>query len=204
MSNIKNIVFDYGAVLIDWNPHYLYDKYFGSREKADWFLANICRMEWNIQMDAGKPFAEGIAELQAQYPEWSEAIEIYFTRWIEMVPGEIEGTADIVRRLKAAGYGVYGLSNWSLETFSQIRGDYPILEELDGMVVSGEEGIVKPSAEIYNRLLDRYSLQAEESLFVDDNAANVEGAEAVGMKAVQFIGAKELERVLREEYGMEF
>lgn len=204
MAKIKNVVFDYGAVLIDWNPHYLYDKYFGSREKADWFLANICRMEWNIQMDAGKPFAEGVAELQREFPEWSEAIEIYFTRWIEMVPGEIEGTADVVRRLKAAGYGVYGLSNWSMETFSQIRGDYPILEELDGMVVSGEEGIVKPSAEIYNRLLDRYSLQAEESLFVDDNAANVEGAERVGMKAVQFVGAKELERVLREEYGMEF
>ena len=103
---IKNVVFDFGGVLVDWNPHYLYDKYFGSREKADWFLENVCRYSWNIQMDAGKPFAEGIAELQSEFPEWSEAIEIYHSRWIEMMNGQIEGSVDILRRLKSAGYKI--------------------------------------------------------------------------------------------------
>ena len=201
---IKNIVFDFGGVLVDWNPHHLYDKYFGSSEKADWFLKNICLYSWNLQMDGGKPFAEGVAELQAQYPEWTEAIGIYHTRWIEMMGGQFDDTVDVLRRLKAAGYRVFGLSNWSMETFPLVLDKYPVFQELEGMVVSGEEHLVKPDAAIYNRLLGRYQLQAEESLFIDDNADNVAGAKAVGMEAVRFVGAKELERALREDYGLKF
>ena len=132
---MKNIVFDYGAVLVDWNPHHLYDKYFGSVEKAEWFLNNICLYSWNIQMDGGKPFAEGVAELQAQYPEWSEAIAIYHTRWIEMMGGEIEGMSSLVQRLKAAGYRVFGLTNWSSETFPLVRDKYPIFSLMEAGVV---------------------------------------------------------------------
>ncbi|MBQ3197406.1 MAG: HAD family phosphatase [Alistipes sp.] len=201
---MKNIVFDFGGVLVDWNPHHLYDKYFGSREKAEWFLNNICLYSWNLQMDGGKPFAEGVAELQAEYPEWSEAIAIYHTRWIEMMNGEIEGMASVIRRLKMAGYGVYGLTNWSAETFPMIRDTYPVFQEFDGIVVSGEEHLLKPDAAIYKCLLERYDLQAEESLFVDDNADNVAGARNVGMKAIQFTSAVELERELKDVFGMQF
>ncbi|MBQ2032855.1 MAG: HAD family phosphatase [Alistipes sp.] len=201
---MKNIVFDFGGVLVDWNPHHLYDKYFGSVEKAEWFLNNICLYSWNIQMDGGKPFAEGVAELQAEYPEWSEAIAIYHTRWIEMMGGEVEGMADIVKRLKVAGYGVYGLTNWSSETFPLVKDKYAIFKQLDGMVVSGEEHLLKPDAAIYKCLLERYNLQAEESLFVDDNADNVTGARNVGMKAVRFTSVAELERELKDVYGLQF
>lgn len=201
---MKNIVFDFGGVLVDWNPHHLYDKYFGSREKAEWFLNNICLYSWNLQMDGGKPFAEGVAELQAEHPEWSEAIAIYHTRWIEMMNGEIEGMASVIRRLKMAGYGVYGLTNWSAETFPMVRDTYPVFQELDGIVVSGEEHLLKPDAAIYKCLLERYALQAEESLFVDDNADNVVGARNVGMKAIQFTSAEELERELKDVFGLQF
>lgn len=201
---MKNIVFDFGGVLVDWNPHHLYDKYFGSREKAEWFLNNICLYSWNLQMDGGKPFAEGVAELQAEHPEWSEAIAIYHTRWIEMMNGEIEGMASVIRRLKMAGYGVYGLTNWSAETFPMIRDTYPVFQEFDGIVVSGEEHLLKPDAAIYKCLLERYALQAEESLFVDDNADNVAGARNVGMKAIQFTSAVELERELKDVFGLRF
>lgn len=201
---MKNIVFDFGGVLVDWNPHHLYDKYFGSREKAEWFLNNICLYSWNLQMDGGKPFAEGVAELQAEHPEWSEAIAIYHTRWIEMMNGEIEGMVSVVKRLKVAGYGVYGLTNWSAETFPMVRDTYPVFQEFDGIVVSGEEHLLKPDAAIYKCLLERYALQAEESLFVDDNADNVVGARNVGMKAIQFTSAEELERELKEVYGLQF
>lgn len=201
---MKNIVFDFGGVLVDWNPHHLYDKYFGSREKAEWFLNNICLYSWNLQMDGGKPFAEGVAELQAEHPEWSEAIAIYHTRWIEMMNGEIEGMASVIRRLKMAGYGVYGLTNWSAETFPMIRDTYPVFQEFDGIVVSGEEHLLKPDEAIYKCLLERYDLQAEESLFVDDNADNVAGARNVGMKAIQFTSAEELERELKDVFGLQF
>lgn len=201
---MKNIVFDFGGVLVDWNPHHLYDKYFGSREKAEWFLNNICLYSWNLQMDGGKPFAEGVAELQAEHPEWSEAIAIYHTRWIEMMNGEIEGMVSVVKRLKMAGYGVYGLTNWSAETFPMVRDTYPVFQEFDGIVVSGEEHLLKPDAAIYKCLLERYDLQAEESLFVDDNADNVAGARNVGMKAIQFTSAEELERELKDVFGLQF
>ncbi|MBR2007660.1 MAG: HAD family phosphatase [Alistipes sp.] len=201
---MKNIVFDFGGVLVDWNPHHLYDKYFGSRGKAEWFLNNICLYSWNLQMDGGKPFAEGVAELQAEHPEWSEAIAIYHTRWIEMMNGEIEGMASVIRRLKMAGYGVYGLTNWSAETFPMVRDTYPVFQEFDGIVVSGEEHLLKPDAAIYKCLLERYALQAEESLFIDDNADNVVGARNVGMKAIQFTSAVELERELKDVFGLRF
>ena len=204
MSKIKNIVFDFGGVLIDWNPRYLYYPYFGGdEEQAEWFLKNICTYAWNIQMDGGKPFAEGVAELTAQYPEWAEAIGIYHTRWGEMIGGEVEGTAELVRRLKAAGYGVFGLTNWSMETYPMIRDRYEVFSLFDGIVVSGEEYLLKPDKAIYNCLLERYGLQSEESIFLDDNADNVAGAEAVGMKALSFESALQAEQELKECYGIE-
>ena len=205
MSKIKNIVFDFGGVLIDWNPRYLYYPYFGGdKEQTEWFLKNICNFAWTIQMDGGKPVAEGVAELTAQYPEWAEAIEIYHTRWGEMIGGEVEGTADLVRRLKAAGYGVYGLTNWSMETFPMVRDKYEVFSLLEGIVVSAEEYLLTPDKAIYHCLLERYALKAEESIFIDDNADNVAGAEAVGMKALRFESAEQTERELRERFGIEF
>lgn len=201
---MKNIVFDFGGVLVDWNPRYLYDKYFGDEERSQWFLDNICLYSWNLQMDGGKPFAEGVRELQAEHPEWAEAIGIYHTRWIEMMGGEVEGTADVLRALKRAGYGIYGLTNWSAETFPLIRDIYPVFGEFDGIVVSGEEHLLKPDAAIYRCLIDRYGLQAEESIFIDDNAANVEAARGVGMKALRFESARQLADELRNTYGLDF
>ena len=201
MSAIKNIVFDFGGVLIDWNPRYLYYPYFnGDKEQAEWFLKNICNYAWNIQMDGGKPFAEGVAELTALHPEWAEAIEAYHLRWGEMIGGEVEGTASLVRRLKAAGYGVYGLTNWSMETYPMIRDSYEVFSLFEGIVVSGEECLLKPDKAIYECLLSRYGLQAEESLFLDDNADNVAGAEAGGMEAIRFESAHQAERELKERF----
>ena len=202
MVQIKNIVFDFGGVLVDWNPRYLYDKYFGDEQQSQWFLDNICLYSWNLQMDGGKPFAEGVAELQAEHPEWAEAIGIYHTRWVEMMGGEVDGTADVLRRLKAKGYGIYGLTNWSAETFPMIRDTYPVFGEFDGIVVSVEEHLLKPTAAIYHCLLERYNLQPEESIFIDDNADNVAAAKAVGMESVRFADAATLVQQLAE-FGIE-
>jgi 2-haloacid dehalogenase len=120
-----------------------------------------------------------------------------------MIGGEVEGTADLVRRLKAAGYGVYGLTNWSMETYPMIRDSYEVFSLFDGIVVSGEERLLKPDKAIYNCLLERYGLQPEESIFLDDNADNVAGAEAVGMKALRFESALQAEQELKECYDIE-
>ena len=193
---IKNIVFDFGGVLVDWNPHYLYDGYFGSREKADWFLANICTMDWNVQMDGGKPFAQGIAELSAVHPQWSREIQMYFDRWMDMMGEEIPHMRELIQDLKRRDYRIFGLTNWSAETFCQVRHKYGIFDLLEGMTVSGEEHVTKPDQAIYRRLLDRFSLTPGECLFIDDNAANVAGAIQAGMAAVRFTDPATLKEYL--------
>lgn len=201
---IRNIVFDFGGVLVDWNPRYLYDPYFGDAERSRWFIDNICTGEWNATLDGGKPFDVGVEELTALHPEWADAIAAYRDRWIEMIGGEVPHTAALVRRLKSAGYGVYGLTNWSAETFPMVRARYGIFDELQGIVVSGEEHLLKPDPRIYRVLLSRYGLEAGESLFLDDNEANVEGARAVGMASECFVSAEQAEQVLRGKYGLKF
>ncbi|MBO4589801.1 MAG: HAD family phosphatase [Bacteroidaceae bacterium] len=201
---IKHIVFDFGGVLIDWNPLYLYNNYFGNEEQARWFIENICTMEWNVQMDAGKPFAQGIAELTAKHPEWAYAIAAYRSRWGEMIGGPIPGMLRQVRRLKQAGYHVWGLSNWNWDTFSTIKDDFPAVAELEGIVVSGLEHVIKPQPAIYNILLERFKLRPEECVFVDDNPANVEGARAVGMYGLQFADAEQMEQELKTHFHVCF
>jgi len=195
---VTTIIFDFGAVLVDWNPHRMLDKYFGSIEKTDWFIKNVCTSEWNTEMDGGKPFAQGIAERSAIYPEYAADIQAYYDRWIEMIGGEIPGMREVVAELKAKGYKLYGLTNWSAETFCLVRNEFPVFGLLDGMLVSGEEHLLKPSPEIFQRLVDRFGLTPSECLFIDDNAANVEGSIAFGIPAVRFFGVDSLREDLRE------
>ena len=193
---IKNIIFDFGAVLVDWNPHYVYDPYFGDRQKADWFIENICTAAWNKELDGGKPFSQGVAELSAQYPEWAKELALYHRDLKKMMGGPIPGMYELVADLKKAGYGIYGLTNWASETFYTIVDDYPVFGLLDGMVVSGDVRLLKPDAAIFRCLLDKYGLKADESIFIDDNAENVEGAVAAGVEAHRFVDAGELRRWL--------
>ncbi len=185
-QGVKNVVFDFGGVLIDWNQRYLYRKVFASEEEMEWFLANVCTSEWNARQDAGRPFAEGIAEAKAQYPQYSEQIEMFWSRWIEMVGGEIQENTDWLRRLKAEGYGIYGLTNWSAETLPQVMESYDFFSLFDGIVVSGEEHLLKPDPRIYRVLLNRYHLNPAECLFIDDNPQNVAAAKHIGMWGLTF------------------
>ena len=189
---IKNIIFDFGAVLVDWDPQHLYLPYFGDAAKTAYFLTEICPYEWNTQADAGRPVAEITAERIARFPEWEKEIRMYYDRWIEMMGEQIPGMEPLVRDLKARGYGVYGLTNWSRETFPLVRDRYPVFRLLDGYVVSGEEMTMKPAPGLYRILLDRYGLRAEECVFIDDNPRNTAGAEAVGIRGLVFHDAEQL------------
>lgn len=195
---LRHLIFDFGAVLVDWNPHYVFDSYFGDPGKAEWFITHICTAAWNKELDGGKPFAQGVAELSEQYPEWAAEIALYHRDWKKMMGGPIPGMYELVSRLKTEGYGVYGLTNWSSETFYTIVDEYPVFSLLDGMVVSGDVRLLKPDAAIFQYLLDKYGLKAEESLFIDDNAENVAGAIAFGMSAIRFTTPDALREELRK------
>ena len=189
---MKDIVFDLGGVLIDWNPRHLYNKIFATEAETEWFLANVCTSQWNTQQDAGRPFAEGIELLKTKYPEYTFAIEFYLSRWEEMLKGAIEGSVDILRKLKTRGYRTYALSNWSMETFPLVQKKYGFFNAFDGMVISGQEKLVKPDPKIYTRLLKRYDLHADNCIFIDDNAANIKGAQALGFGTILFTSPENL------------
>ena len=193
---IRQLIFDFGAVLVDWDPRRLYVPYFGDAAKADWFLQEICPYEWNAQVDAGRSPKEVTEERVALFPEWEKEIRLYFDRWIDMMGDAIPGMEELVRDYKARGYGVWGLTNWSWETFPLIRDRYPVFGLLDGFVVSGKEKTVKPEPKIYRILLERYGLRAEECIFIDDNPKNTAGAEAVGIRGLLFQDAAQLRRDL--------
>lgn len=193
---IKNIIFDYGGVLLDWNPHYLYDPYFGNKDKAEWFLTNICTYEWNAQHDGGRLVAEGTAELVAEYPEWKKEIEMYYSGFMKMISGQIEGMEDFIKELKDKGFRIFGLSNWSEETFAMVRPVYPILNLIEDMVISGIEKVMKPNRRIFEIALERFGIKAEETVFIDDNPNNVKAACEVGIRGMLFLSKEQIEEEL--------
>ena len=152
---IKNVIFDFGCVLVNWDQHNLYDGYFGSKEKTDWFIDNVCTWEWNNRTDVGVPIAQVVAEKIAEFPEWEKEIRMYWDEWLKMIGGAVEGMEQWVSELKEKGYGVYGLSNWAAETFPWVKDEYPVFGMMDGIVMSGEEKIGKPDLRIYQILLER-------------------------------------------------
>ncbi len=197
---IKNIIFDFGGVLLDWNPRYLYKDYFRDGREMEHFLADVCTLERNSELDCGFPFAEWVRKYQKMYPEYSEAIALYHTGWPKMLGGLLPDGAALLRDMKSAGYGIYGLTNWSAETICYAYEAFGDLKPLfDGIIVSGEEKTPKPGPEIYRILLDRYSLRPEECVFLDDSRQNVDGAIAVGINGVLY---DDIARVRSELSGL--
>lgn len=193
---VKNLIFDFGGVLVDWNPRRLYIPYFGDAAKAEWFISHVCTYAWNAQVDSGRTTAEITEERVAEFPEWEKEIRMYYDRWTDMMGDAIPGMEQLVRDYKARGCGVWGLTNWSRELFPLVRDNYPVFDLLDGYVVSGVERTMKPGPEIYRILLERYGLNAADCVFVDDSAANVAGAEAVGIRGILFEGKEKLQEQL--------
>jgi 2-haloacid dehalogenase len=184
-------------VLIDWNPVYLSRDVFATEEEMHYFLENICRYDWNILQDGGRPLAEATLQLQEKHPEYSDQIAMYYGRWEEMLGGTIVENTKLIKPLKEK-YNIYGLTNWSAETIPLAMQRYDFFADLDGIVVSGEEKMLKPDAALYRILLERFALKAEESLFIDDNAANIEAARQLGFHVVHITGDLNLEEWLRD------
>jgi 2-haloacid dehalogenase len=193
---VKAAVFDLGGVLIDWDPRYLYRKLLADEGEVEEFLATVCTPEWNAEQDRGRPFAEGVAELVERHPAHAAAIAAYHERWPEMLAGDLPGSVAVLADLRAAGVPLYALTNWSAETFVVARERFAFLDWFDGLLVSGEERIVKPDPAIFELLLDRFGLDPASTFYVDDSEANVAAAAALGLDAVRFTGPGQLRRDL--------
>ena len=198
-TKIKAIIFDLGGVLIDWNPEYVYlDVFDGDRKKMKWFFDEICTMDWNENQDAGYPIAKATEERVAMFPEYEELIRMYYGRWVEMLGDAIDGTVKILRSLiDNPDLKIVALTNWSHETFPIALDRFEFLHWFEGIVVSGEEKTRKPFKEIYETTLNRYSIVAEEAVFIDDNLRNIKAAEALRINGIHFESPEQLEKALK-------
>lgn len=195
---INTIIFDLGAVLIDWNPRYMYRTLFSDEREMEKFLADITTSDWNEEQDAGQSLQEGTEQLVEKFPEYEELIRAFYGRWDEMLGEAFHDVVALFKQLKESGnFKIYALTNWSAETFPVALERFEFLHWFDGIVVSGIEKIRKPSPEFYRILLDRYQVKAEESLFIDDNYRNILAAEKLGIPCIHFTSAEELEKELK-------
>ncbi|MEO0723954.1 MAG: HAD family phosphatase [Bacteroidota bacterium] len=202
MLPIQTIIFDLGGVLIDWDPRYLYRKLFDSETEMEDFLATVTTPDWNEEQDAGRSLAEATDLLVKQFPEQAELIHAFYSRWTEMLGGPISGTLTILEQLhQAKRYDLFALTNWSAETWPIAIDLYPFLGWFQGVLVSGQEKMRKPNPVFYRLLEERFPLQLQSSLFIDDNLRNVEAARELGLRTIHFHSPEQLRDAL-SEYGV--
>jgi 2-haloacid dehalogenase len=197
--SIQAIIFDFGNVLINWDPRKVFNKYFlNDKQAIDNFLSEINFSAWNLSQDEGLPFAMGVMQLSAQFPQYAHLIRAYDEEWEESITGLIPETVDILHRLKKAGYRLYGLTNWSAEKFSLIKEKYEAFHLFEDIVVSGEVGLVKPDPAIFRLLLQKIHRQPDECLVIDDSLENIEAAQKMGFVTHHFTSPASLEVELHQ------
>lgn len=195
---ITTVVFDIGNVLIEWNPEHLYRRLIPDEvERAD-FLQNVCNMNWNLEQDLGRSWAEAVDTLCALHPDKADLIAAYSDQWHEMIPGEVSGTRQILQELQEKNTPLFAVTNFSNEKFAECLVRFPFLKtSFVDTVVSAEERLIKPDPRIYQVLFNRNGLEPGTCLFIDDSAANVEAARNVGMQAHHFKEADALRQDLK-------
>ena len=191
---LKNIVFDLGGVLADWDPKYLYYKVLNDDKNfAEFLLESVVTQEWNAGQDEGRSIAEAVETLSAEYPQYAQWIALYYDRWEEMLKGSIEGTVEILEQLhQKKTHRLLALTNWSHETFPVAQRRFSWLTLFEGIVVSGVEKCMKPQDKIFQILLERHQINAQESLFIDDNLDNIHAAAGLGFKVIHFKNPSQL------------
>ena len=183
---VRGVLWDVGNVIVRWDPRTLYTKIFPDPHERDRFLGEVCTMAWHGEHDRGRTFDEGVAHLTAQHPHHAEPIAAWRDRWWEMFSGAIQETEAVIEALHAAGVPQYGLTNMSIETWPGTQALSPVFARLRDVVVSAEEGLIKPDPLIFEITLARVGLEPHELLFVDDSAANIAAARALGFDTHHF------------------
>lgn len=192
MSQVSAVVFDIGRVLIQWDLRCLFTKLIEDEGELDWFLANVVTEEWHFQHDAGRPLGEMLPERKQQFPQYAAHIDAYANRFLETIPGPVEGSAEIVRSLDEAGHPLFAITNFGAEFWDEFRPTEPVLDHFRDIVVSGREKLAKPDPAIFRLAVRRFGFEPGEMLFIDDNLANIEAARGEGWQVHHFRDAVRL------------
>ena len=189
----QSVIFDVGRVLFDWDLRYLFAKLIAGNDELEWFVTNVVTPGWHFQHDAGRPLAEMVPELKAKFPDHAPLIDAYATRFNETIPGPIPGSLELVERLDDAGVALFAITNFGHEFWEGFRPTQPVFDRFRDILVSGTERLTKPDPAIYHLAIERFGIDPAGALFIDDVAANIGGAESVGIAGHLFKDAATLE-----------
>ena len=180
-------LFDLGGVFFDWDPRHFYKSIFTSEKEMNFFLNNICNDEWNIKQDGGRLINEAEKELILKYPNYEREIKLYYPNHRKMIKDTYSGSIEILTELNKKKYLCYVLSNWSAETFVGMKDDYTFLKKFNGMIISGEDKLVKPDHKIYELAISRFNLIPEQTIFIDDRIENIKAAKELKFNTIHLL-----------------
>ncbi|HZG33684.1 MAG TPA: HAD family phosphatase [Sphingopyxis sp.] len=190
------VIFDVGRVLFDWDLRFLFAKLIADEGELEWFVTHVVTPQWHFQHDAGRPLAEMLPELKAEFPDHGALIDAYATRFNETIPGPVPGSLELVERLDAAGVPLFAITNFGHEFWEAFRPTQPVFDRFEDIIVSGTEKLMKPDPAIYTLAIERFGIDPAGALFIDDVAKNIAGSESVGIAGHVFKDAATLEREL--------
>jgi len=177
-------LFDLGGVFFDWDPKHFFKSSFPNSDELDYFLTNVCNDEWNVQQDAGRTIKEAEEEIIPKFPQYEKQIKMYYANHRKMIKGVFFDSIEILNKLKKNNYFCYVLSNWSAETFIGMTEDYPFLKLFDGLLISGQDNLIKPDPAIYKLAIQRFDLDPEITVFIDDKLENIETARKLNFNTI--------------------
>ena len=186
-------LFDLGGVFFDWDPNHFFKDIFDTAEERKYFLTEICSDEWNVKQDAGRTIEDAESELVPIYPHYEKEIKMYYKNHRKMIRGTYDLSIKVLENLKKLNYECYVLSNWSAETFEGMIDDYPFLKLFEGLLISGEEKLMKPDAAIYELAIKRFNLIPKETVFIDDKIENINAARVLDLNIIHLVNPTNIE-----------
>lgn len=194
---VEAVVFDVGRVLVEWDMRLLFAKLIDDPARLDWFCSTVVTENWHAQHDAGRDLGDMIADRKREFPDCADLIDAYATRFRETIPGPVAGSYEIVEQLAARGVPLYAITNFASLFWAEFRAGQPLFDHFRDIVVSGDEKIAKPDARIFELAARRFGHRPEAMLFIDDNAANIAAAKALGWQVHHFSQAPALKQDLQ-------
>ena len=191
-------LFDLGGVFFDWDPNHFFINIFKDLEERQYFLNEICNDAWNIQQDAGRRIKDAELELIPKFPKYEKQIKMYYANHRSMIKGTFTKSIEILDYLKKNNYECYVLSNWSAETFIGMTQDYSFLKKFDGLLISGEDKLIKPNPAIYQLAIKRFDLDPEKTVFIDDKLENVETAKKLNFHTIHLTNPKTINAEIKK------
>lgn len=197
---IKNMIFDFGNVLLGWNEQKIVENFTSDKEEQTKLLEIIFKSKEWFKLDEGILNYSTVIEIfKNKMPDsLKDEVENIMTSWYTFMPIN-EQIVELIKRLKRNGYGIYALSNTHIPVYEYVK-KQEVGKYFDGFIISAIEHEMKPNKEIYIRLFEKFNLVPEECFFIDDSEVNIQTGKELGMKGYVFDNIdglnKELNKIL--------